>query len=144
MLAEAPNGGAAPYPPSGWKPQGARLSLPSSFRSRYEAPADLYGPPPPPTTTTTEAAETTTTELPTTTETSTEEGEGSADAETGVYYVLLPDGRLQKVSYSNARAAALKAAAPASAVITYQDVEPIRAPVYQYNTQPLIRIFKKK
>ncbi|BES89730.1 Hypothetical protein NTJ_02537 [Nesidiocoris tenuis] len=38
-LAEKP-----PYPPSGWKPEGARLVLPS----RQQQPQDSYGAPPPP------------------------------------------------------------------------------------------------
>ncbi|XP_067011755.1 uncharacterized protein [Anabrus simplex] len=151
-------GNEAPYPPSGWRPSGRQFVLPAR-QSSYYAPPQQYGPP------STEAATTeepTTTEAePTTTEADTTEapaeednsefvdGARAQDREeggSGVYYVLLPDGRLQRVLYSTNPNGA--AAEPASAPIRnagyvqfrYMDVEPIRAPIYSYGA-PLMRIF---
>lgn len=66
----------------------------------------------------------------------------------GAYHVLLPDGRLQRVTFTtspNQPNGALQAyGAPAQgyvAQVQYQDVEPIRSPIYTFSA-PLIRIFK--
>ncbi|XP_067006835.2 uncharacterized protein [Anabrus simplex] len=154
----------APYPPSGWRPSGRQFVLPAR-QSSYYAPPQEYGPP------STEAATTeqpTTTEAePTTTEADTTEvpaeednsefADGarafsSASAQdreeegSGVYYVLLPDGRLQRVAYStNPNGVPPE---PVSAPIRnagyvqfrYMNVEPIRAPIYSYGA-PLVRIY---
>ncbi|KAL1458412.1 hypothetical protein WDU94_008568 [Cyamophila willieti] len=111
--AEAPG-----YPASGWKPNGRLLALPSRVQ---EAPKPVYGPPStfsppthsygPPST----VDFPTTTDLPSTTpvpEESEVEGSGSDAAlaqqqdapnvESGLYYVLLADGRLQRVEYVTA------------------------------------------
>ncbi|XP_046988861.1 potassium/sodium hyperpolarization-activated cyclic nucleotide-gated channel 4-like [Schistocerca americana] len=90
---------AAPYPPSGWRPEGRQFFLPSRSSGLYAPPPQQYGPPPPPAPTTTEAAETTTTELPTTTAPSDAAADGSRALESGVYYLLQPDGRLQRITY---------------------------------------------
>nr|CAD7579058.1 unnamed protein product [Timema californicum] len=80
------------------------------------------------------------------------------DLDTGLYYVLLPDGRLQRVAYSGSRLAAqpqqqqrqqqqLFSEQPHQltngyyAQIQYHDVEPIKAPIYTYSA-PLIRLYK--
>lgn len=71
--------------------------------------------------------------------------------DSGTYYVLLPDGRLQKVSYSTMpfqetvgrlQDVENKALNGYQANVRYQDVEPIRGPIYAYNPAPLVRIFK--
>lgn len=74
--------------------------------------------------------------------------------DSGLYYVLLPDGRLQKVTYVTMPVEETVGKFQVeprtkdqnvhgySANIKYQDVEPIRGPVYAYNPAPLIRIFK--
>ncbi|XP_049800141.1 potassium/sodium hyperpolarization-activated cyclic nucleotide-gated channel 4-like [Schistocerca nitens] len=92
---------AAPYPPSGWRPEGRQFFLPSRTSGLYAPPPQQYGPPPPPAPTTTEAAETTTTELPTTTAPSDAAADGSRALESGVYYLLQPDGRLQRITYAH-------------------------------------------
>lgn len=74
--------------------------------------------------------------------------------DSGTYYILLPDGRLQKISYITMpleeRLGKLEAEAGFKeqslnaylANLKYQDVEPIRGPIYAYNSAPLIRVFK--
>ncbi|KAG8226222.1 hypothetical protein J437_LFUL006324 [Ladona fulva] len=148
----------APYPPSGWRPYKA-FTLPTTYGvpSSTEAPQE--------TTTTTEAAETTTTEAPETTTTEAapevtdapeEESRGTDDYDEnepepapanipspGVYYVLLPDGTIQRVAYQ-----AVIPAPPSGRYIVEQ-VEPPRAPLYAYSqsynpgSPGLIRILKK-
>ncbi|XP_069698118.1 uncharacterized protein [Periplaneta americana] len=151
----------APYPPSGWRPSGRQFFLPAR-QSSYYAPPVAYGPP---TTTEQPTEEPTTTEVPTTTEpeTSAELADGNgadpsvADRErdgqsSGVYHILLPDGRLQRITFSaqpNQPNGALQAyGAPSQGVsagyvaqVQYQDVEPIRSPIYTFSA-PLVRIFK--
>nr|CAD7264771.1 unnamed protein product [Timema shepardi] len=123
---------AAPYQPSGWRPSGRQFLLPVRQSAPvYYAPPEQYGPPSTeaapanvteeqePATTTTEQP--TTTDLPTTTENPDEQADGNSqdpnsqrfqqqreqeDLDTGLYYVLLPDGRLQRVAYSGSRLAA--------------------------------------
>ncbi|KAI5743515.1 hypothetical protein M8J77_019070 [Diaphorina citri] len=115
LNAEAPG-----YPASGWKPNGRLLALPSRVQ---EAPKPVYGPPStfsPPTNTygppsTVDFAPTT--DLPNTTPASAEESsevegsgsegasaqqQGAPNVESGLYYVLLADGRLQRVEYVTA------------------------------------------
>lgn len=117
-------GGNAPYPPSGWKPVGARFELPPKPRvsptpAAEYLPAAEYGPP----TTPAEEESTTTEEATTvsgeevTTPPGVVSGTGNAklvinkDAEVlpqaeqklneqGTYYILLPDSRLQRILYS--------------------------------------------
>jgi hypothetical protein len=66
----------------------------------------------------------------------------------GVYHLLFPDGRLQRVTFTsspNQPSGALQTyGAPAqgyAAQVLYEDVEPIRSPIYTFSA-PLIRIFK--
>ena len=72
----------------------------------------------------------------------------------GVYHILLPDGRLQRITFSaspnqpNGALTAYGAPAPSQGVsagyvaqVQYQDVEPIRSPIYTFSA-PLVRIFK--
>jgi len=66
----------------------------------------------------------------------------------GVYHLLLPDGRLQRITFTaspNQPSGALQAyGAPSQgyvAQVLYEDVEPIRSPIYTYSS-PLIRVFK--
>ncbi|XP_067006747.2 uncharacterized protein [Anabrus simplex] len=156
----------APYPPSGWRPSGRQFVLPARQSSYYipPPPPPQYGPP---------STEAPTTEQPTTTEAepTTTEAETEAPAEednnefadgarafssasaqdreeegSGVYYVLLPDGRLQRVAYSTNPNGAPPEAVSAPirnagyVQFRYMDVEPIRAPIYSYGA-PLVRIF---
>ncbi|KAK7873996.1 hypothetical protein R5R35_013408 [Gryllus longicercus] len=147
----------APYPPSGWRPSGRQFLLPARQTNYYVPPPVEYGPP------STEAATEPPTEEPTTTEVPTTEqpeesnefadgargsqqvaGTDEEGAPAGVYYVLLPDGRLQRVAYSTNPAVPPPAAAPIRnsgyAQLQYMDVEPIRAPIYSYGS-PFIRLF---
>ena len=65
----------------------------------------------------------------------------------GVYHLLLPDGRLQRITFTspNQPSGTLQAyGAPSqgyAAQVLYEDVEPIRSPIYTFSA-PLIRIFK--
>ncbi|XP_024082538.1 basic salivary proline-rich protein 2-like isoform X2 [Cimex lectularius] len=45
VVAAAVHGDDAPYPPSGWKPEGARLALPNEGSGQYGPPTNEYGPP---------------------------------------------------------------------------------------------------
>ncbi|XP_047120652.1 homeobox protein Hox-A10-like [Schistocerca piceifrons] len=138
---------------------------PSRLSELYRLPNE-YGPPPATFTTTTEAA-TTTTEVPTTTEQANFGFAGGRNAalreaeESGVYYVLQPDGRLHRIAYSHGPAPA--AAAPTSekqraasselsglqqpalapgylARFQYQEVQPAGAPIYTYGQPELVRV----
>ncbi|XP_049947595.1 uncharacterized protein LOC126455878 [Schistocerca serialis cubense] len=128
----------APYPASGWRPEGRQFFLPASSRS-----AGLYAPPPqygPPATTTESQAQ----------------REPLEDSEAGVYFVLLPDGRLQRIAYAHGPAPAsfsllperltLPGAAPVPvdpgylARFHYQDLLPQGAPVFAYQQAGLTRI----
>ncbi|PSN42141.1 hypothetical protein C0J52_17138 [Blattella germanica] len=150
----------APYPPSGWRPSGRQFFLPAR-QSNFYAPPAAYGPP---------TEEPTTTEQPTTTEvpTTTEQDESAEFADgngadpsraererdgqgSGVYHILLPDGRLQRVTFTASPNQPIQAYGPPSsqgvnagyvAQVQYQDVEPIRSPIYTFSA-PLVRIFKK-
>lgn len=92
---EAPNNtyGApeesGPYPPSGWKPS-EPFELPQQPSSAYGVPDNTYG-----------APEASTTEVPTTDNPQAEKLEGPVDVQksVGTYYVLLPNGQLQKVEF---------------------------------------------
>ncbi|XP_049832453.1 uncharacterized protein LOC126273083 [Schistocerca gregaria] len=156
---------SGPYPPSGWRPAGRQFVLPSRQSAAVYPPPQQYGPPP----TTTEAAEATTTEQPTTTASvpavvpagsrSAAQREPLESNDAGVYYVLLPDGRLQRVSYAHGPAPAMFSllperltqggAAAGAAVadagylarIHYQNLLPVGAPVYTYATPELVRVF---
>ncbi|XP_018569473.1 pollen-specific leucine-rich repeat extensin-like protein 2 [Anoplophora glabripennis] len=118
-------------------------------KQEYGPPQQEYGPPkpiygPPPELTTTESAETTTTELPTTTVISVNSTSNSTSNSTrarlqiddsvdrGVYYIYHPSGALQKVVYSTKDD--LKNM-EYSAQLKYQNVEPIRGPVYTYDPE---------
>ncbi|XP_046677449.1 ataxin-2 homolog [Homalodisca vitripennis] len=107
--AEAP-AASGPYPPSGWKPSGRLLVLPArqQVSQVYGPPPAEYGPPPqeygPPATeaaTTETATEEQPTEQP---EDAAESPEGQSErlVDSGVYYVLQPDGNLQMVRYTTA------------------------------------------
>ncbi|KAJ3665644.1 hypothetical protein Zmor_001132 [Zophobas morio] len=140
----------------------ARQQLP---RQEFSPPPQTYGPPPtygppaqeygPPEATTTEAQEITTTELPTTTENVVEEAEqlndsqkenevkeneklteeNSAVSEQGIYYIYHPSGLLQRVIYMTKDDVPNMAY---SAQLKYENVEPIREPIYTYDPKTLI------
>ncbi|XP_053604430.1 arf-GAP with SH3 domain, ANK repeat and PH domain-containing protein 1-like [Plodia interpunctella] len=77
-----------PYPPSGWKPQGQQFSLPNEPpATSYGVPDNTYGAP------TTDAA---TTDNP-----QAEKLDEPVEVQqsVGTYYVLLPNGQLQKVEF---------------------------------------------
>ncbi|RZF37036.1 hypothetical protein LSTR_LSTR004724 [Laodelphax striatellus] len=97
---------AAPYPASGWKPSGQLLLLPlrqQEAAQHYQQPYNQYGPP----------EQISANENP---NTSTQAGESDNDSSfpasqqlqqqpgvtSGVYHVLLPDGRLQRVEFTTA------------------------------------------
>lgn len=82
---------SGPYPPSGWKPS-------EPFELPQQPPATSYGVPD----NTYGAPEVSTTEMPTTTDNpQAERLEGPVDVQKseGTYYVLLPNGLLQKVEF---------------------------------------------
>ncbi|XP_075975219.1 uncharacterized protein LOC142975940 [Anticarsia gemmatalis] len=77
-----------PYPPSGWKPQGAAFELPKEPpATTYGVPDNTYGAP--------------ATDAPTTDNPQAERLEGPVEVQEsiGTYYVLLPNGQLQKVEF---------------------------------------------
>ncbi|XP_065202758.1 uncharacterized protein LOC135833068 [Planococcus citri] len=146
---------SAPYPPSGWKPTGRKFELPARPRATYL----------PPTTTIADTESATTAEgataKPEALEAETLNGFGSEQQpipDNGLYYVLLPDGRLQKVSYTTmpitetveklrqvgniAVSEVEKKSNGYVANVKYQDVEPINGPIYAYQNAPLVRIYK--
>ncbi|CAG9823778.1 unnamed protein product [Phaedon cochleariae] len=125
-------------------------------------PKPVYGPPPPEesaTTTesagTTESADSTTTEIPMTSTTELSANDTATEAarfqvredrrdklgEKGVYYVYHPDGLLQRVSYVTKDDARKM---DYTAKLKYENVEPIREPIYSYdpNTLVITRISK--
>ncbi|RZC36507.1 hypothetical protein BDFB_009192 [Asbolus verrucosus] len=150
-----------PYQPSGWRPSGPPFALPA----RQQLPRFDYGPPPqtygtpaqeygPPLTTTTESQETTTTEAPTTTEGGQEAeqlnnldkenevkenekltDESPAVTQQGIYYIYHPTGLLQRVIYMTRDDVRNMAY---SAQLKYQDVEPIREPIYTYDPKTFV------
>lgn len=152
-----------PYEPSGWRPSGARFSLPLRQQlprleypppppqQEYGPPPNEYGPPPaPPASTTTETPETTTTELPTTTDNVIEseqiksneveksgkiQEENPGATEQGVYYIYHPTGLLQRVAYTTRDDSQNMAY---TAQLKYQNVDPIREPIFTYDPQTYI------
>lgn len=116
-------------------------------QNTYGPPNPVYGPPPPiygppPEESTTTESEITTTEEPTTTEAVTQSARLQVKkdlTEKGVYYVYHPEGVLQKVAYSTKED---KANMAYSANLKYENVEPIKGPIYTYNgkTSLLTRI----
>lgn len=93
----------APYPPSGWKPQGQAFTLPARQQApqppatSYGTPDNSYGPPdntygaP-----TTDASETEPTDNP---QAERLEGPVEVQKSVGSYYILLPNGELQRVEF---------------------------------------------
>ncbi|KAJ8723116.1 hypothetical protein PYW08_003028 [Mythimna loreyi] len=83
----APDSG---YPASGWKPQGEKFELPKQTppATSYGVPDNTYGVPD-------------STEVPTTDNPQAERLEGPVEVQksVGTYYVLLPNGQLQKVEF---------------------------------------------
>ncbi|KAL0880440.1 hypothetical protein ABMA27_002863 [Loxostege sticticalis] len=80
----------APYPASGWKPEGQPFTLPNEQQppaTSYGVPDNSYGAP--------------TTDAPTTDNPQAERLEGPVEVQksVGTYYVLLPNGQLQKVEF---------------------------------------------
>ncbi|KAG8266478.1 hypothetical protein J6590_071432 [Homalodisca vitripennis] len=87
VMAEAPAAPAAPAAPEGWRPSGRLLLLPA--RLQYPLEADQ--------------GTSTTTQPPTnTTQSQSDESQSEKLLDSGEYYVLLPDGRLQMVKYTTA------------------------------------------
>ena len=127
----------------------------SSKFQRQVVPHTIYGPPPqeygPPSqeygppeqeTTTAGQEEVTTTEMPTTTEAESELVNSTArpsrltqGGERGVYYIYHPTGQLQKVIYSTKKDPRNRAY---TAQVKYEDVEPIKAPIFTYDPKTLI------
>lgn len=121
--------------------------LQSTYLPQKQVPHDIYGPPPqnppqeygPPT----EPNEATTTEVPTTTEGQSEivnpsnngtaEEKGRLSKGQGLYYIYHPDGHLQKVVFSSK-----KKGKSVTAQVKYEDVEPIRGPIFTYSPQDLV------
>lgn len=120
----------------------------------YGPPPQEYGPPQPsqeygppsseaPIDITTEAAEPTTTKIPTTTEINEESKTVQPDVsgrlqegkQNGVYYIYHPTGLLQKVVYSTKDDARKM---EYLAKLKYENVEPIRGPIYTYSKDDLV------
>ncbi|KAL3270524.1 hypothetical protein HHI36_021063 [Cryptolaemus montrouzieri] len=130
---------SAPYQPSGWRPSGPAFRLPE----RLQNPQTIYGPPEIPEEPTTESIDTTTTEIPTTTAVESENlSEKLRDGEQGVYYIYHPTGLLQKITYATKDDVQDMAY---YARIKYEDVEPIKDPIFTYDptTAELKRIARK-
>lgn len=149
---------AAPYSPSGWKPAGQEFRLPARQmvpQTVYGPPSPSYGPPPeygPPSpsygtpteegTTTETDAESVTTESSVTNENEESKRLTKANGkksekfqeENGIYYIYHPNGYLQKVVFSRKNDIQNMIY---KARIQYQDVEPIRDPIYTYDPQTL-------
>ncbi|XP_066248783.1 uncharacterized protein [Euwallacea similis] len=123
-------------------------AAPSSPPAAYgpPTPAPSYGPPPPPSASygppqgaVTEPAVEPTTELPSLTTDANSEPIGNqtgrlqVNPSGGFYYIYHPSGALQKVSYltSTGRNSL-------DVKLKYQQVEPIRGPVYTYDPQTLV------
>ncbi|KAF4523307.1 hypothetical protein B566_EDAN011786, partial [Ephemera danica] len=101
----------APYPPSGYRPAKAFLLPVRARQQEYGAPPrPVYGAPPAPT----EAPETTTASE------NAVEGGRADEAQPALYYVLLPDGRLQRVLYTTGTSEL-----GYSAQLRIHDVEPV-------------------
>lgn len=84
----APAQQSAPYPASGWKPEGQPFTLPNEPpATSYGVPDNTYGVP--------------STDAPTTDNPQAEKLEGPVEVQksVGSYYVLLPNGQLQKVEF---------------------------------------------
>lgn len=127
VYAEPPR---APYVPSGWKPSGQQFRLPE----RQQRIPQKYGPP------TTTESDITTTELPSRKRVSpvkqNQEKEETQEVPTeeGVYYVYHPDGVLQRVAYTTKNDEKNMAY---SAQLKYENVDPIKEPIYTYDPQTL-------
>lgn len=146
-VSSAPQQQAPPYPAAGWKPSGQQFRLPER---QEQVPQTVYGPPPKygPPTTTEPASETVTTDVPTadnttasnsTTKNSTasikeEPKSENLQEERGVYYVYHPNGFLQKVIFATSNDLQNMAY---TAKIQYENVEPIRDPIYTYDPETL-------
>ncbi|XP_071443035.1 uncharacterized protein [Hetaerina americana] len=159
-LEEAPPA-EAPYPPSGWRPA-KPFYLPGEYGGpeaeggapETEAPEEATTAEAPAEETTTAVAdeeEATTTAAPEQVEESGaesrdndaeyEDGEpeaAPANIPAGVYYVLLPDGRLQRVNYQVAAPAG-----PVSGSYILQDAAPFSSPLYAYQPASFVQILKK-
>lgn len=138
----------APYQAAGYRPAGQQFTLPE--RQRLQDPPRAYGvPDEEPTTTeasTEESTDSPTTLAPESSQISEDKVkanlEGTEDVEQvetsdeqqpeqqGIYYIILPTGQLQRVQYlttGNAESMVY------STQLRYQNVEPIRGPIYAYN-----------
>ncbi|GLV43685.1 hypothetical protein CBL_06989 [Carabus blaptoides fortunei] len=139
---------AAPYQAAGYRPAGDQFRLPE--RQRLQDPPRAYSvPDEEPTTTeasTEESTDTPTTLAPESSEINEDKVkanlEGTEDVEQveisaeqqpeqqGIYYIILPTGQLQRVQYlttNNAESMVY------STQLRYQNVEPIRGPIYAFN-----------
>ncbi|XP_050315246.1 uncharacterized protein LOC126749577 [Anthonomus grandis grandis] len=128
--------------PAQWKPSMDLNGTPPAPPASYgpPPPAPSYGPPPAPQEE--PSSLTTTTEISITTEGNSESvdavggGEGhSGKLVNGHYYIYHPSGLLQKVYYaSNNDDSRMSLAVK----LKYEDVEPIRAPVYTYDPETYV------
>lgn len=146
----------APPTPSYGPPAPSYGPPPSPAPSYGPPPAPSYGPPPassygpPPASSTTEVTFTTTAEEATTLNPESEQvpsrilnsnrrnnkqQKNKEIVERGAYYLYHPDGRLQKVVYSTK---ANVQDMGFSAQLKYQNVEPIKDPIYTYDPETLL------
>lgn len=131
VYAEPPR---APYAPSGWKPSGQQFRLPE----RQQKVSQKYGPP------ITTESDITTTELPRRQRVSPvkhnqrnqqeQEIKEDVPTEKGVYYVYHPNGMLQKVEYTTKNDEKNMAY---FAQLKYENVDPIKEPIYTYDPETL-------
>ncbi|KAJ8931455.1 hypothetical protein NQ314_015641 [Rhamnusium bicolor] len=131
----------APYQYSGWRPSSPEFNIPQPI---YGPPPQEYGPPEE--LTTTVEPDVTTTEEPTTTEGFSEYEDVNSyvnepqnqkltqDEEKGVYYVYHPSGLLQRVIYVTKDDTQNMVY---SARLKYENVQPITAPIYTYDSKTL-------
>ncbi|CAH0553885.1 unnamed protein product [Brassicogethes aeneus] len=111
---------------------GGRLESPSSLpKDSYGPPSQEYGPP----NSTDSESEAVTTEIPTTMPPNAKlQSKNEKFVERGVYYIYHPNGQLQKVVYATKDDMEKM---EYSAKLRYQNVEPIRDPIYTYNSETL-------
>nr|XP_018903256.1 PREDICTED: uncharacterized protein LOC109034511 [Bemisia tabaci] len=161
---------SAPYPASGAKPNGPIFLLPVGKQAPAASPTKAptyvypYAPASPPSSP--KAPEPTTAnpqEVDIVTPNNTSPSQRQEVIDVGVYYILSPNGKLQKVEYFTApqpeseiaqklqeynvngqKAAPLKFKGVVSN-FQYKDVEPITAPIFSYSNVPgpLVRILRR-
>ncbi|XP_077283201.1 uncharacterized protein LOC143909173 [Arctopsyche grandis] len=145
----------APYPPSGWRPMGQRFELPPPEEPTttvapeeeetpmpeygppqvvYGPPQNVYGPPKDEVEATTPTTEKDVEETTDSSEDVESRGDNAQNAvnQQGLYYILLPDSRLQKYYYNMQSDPRLQ---QYSSVYSSTGYQQLSSPLYIYNPQ---------